>query len=369
MALSSLANYRNLLLATNAYKNEGVARFFGYTGHNGRVLEAKECFVFQDSFVHPQGVLARTALLRDVANNNVKYGSGDILFYSTTVTQAAAGTSYTCQAPGRILGLFVDNLFKGNGQAVDLQTTMNSGSAATILSSTYVIPSVGLEAYDASANLLGHAGSAYVSGTPTIAAPATGQNATPVIATGVFTMAGGVPFVAGDGIIFTALGTVTGLTVTTVTYYIGALTATTFKVYATSAAAIAGGNDHVVLGGTAAATTFNPAIRADGGAATATATFVAESGSSISANNGKPVRFTIINGGCGYVTAPSITYPSGVGSNILTKTYLASGRVTAIDVMHPCDVLPGTVISFPNTGFTATGSSARITVAIANFSA
>jgi hypothetical protein len=368
MSLNSVSAYRNLLLANHVYKNEGPVRFHGYISQNGRSLEAKEVAAVQESFVHPQGVLARSALLRDVSNGNLKYGRSPIRFYSTTVTQAAAGATYTCQAPGRIIGVFVDNLVKANAQAVDVQTTMSTGSAATILSATYAIPNTGLEAYDASGNLLGHAGASYVSGSLTIGTPVAVSTVAPTIATDILTIAGGVPYAPGDVIRLSVLGTVTNVSVG-VDYFVGAITATTFKIYATRAAAIAGGTDQVDLQGTASNLTVTAQATVADASPTPTATFVAETGSSISANNGKPVRITITNGGCGHVTVPSITaFPGVVGSGIITKGYISNGRLLAIDVHHACDVLPGNVISFPNAGFTATGSSARVTVAIAEFS-
>jgi hypothetical protein len=180
-------------------------------------------------------------------------------------------------------------------------------------------------------------------------------------------MAAGVPYVNGDKVtlVFTQ-GSVTGIT-TGNSYLVGSVTEKTFKVYALTDTALA-----TPLGGgadLASFTSITAALRSDGSAATAAGTFVAEAQSSISANNGKPVRFTITNGGCGYNTVPSITYPGSVGSGIITKGYIASGRLLAVDVHHACDVMPGTVISFPNAGLTATGGSARVTVAIAPFSA
>lgn len=368
MALNSISAYRNLLLANHVYKNEGPVRFHGYISQNGRSLEAKEVAAVQESFVHPQGVLARSALLRDVSNGNLKYGRSPIRFYSTTVTQAAAGASYTCQAPGRIIGVFVDNLVKANAQAVDVQTTMSTGSAATILSATYAIPNTGLEAYDASGNLLGHAGSSYVSGSLTIAAPSPVASASLTISSDIVGMAGGVPYAPGDIVRLSSIATTTGVSAG-VDYFVGAITATGFKLYATRAAALAGGNDQVdLLTGNGTATVTAQATVTDA-SPTPTATFVAETGSTVSGNNGKPVRITVTNGGCGHVTVPSITgFPSGAGSGIITKGYISNGRLLAIDVHHACDVLPGNVISFPNAGFTATGSSARVTVAIAEFS-
>ena len=374
MALSSLANYRNLLLATNAYKNEGVARFFGYTGHNGRVLEAKECFVFQDSFVHPQGVLARTALLRDVANNNVKYGSGDIQFYSTSVAKNVAGTTLTATAPGRILGVYVDNLNKAVGQVVNVTTDL-PGSDTTIFSAAQTIPtSETSEALDFTSALKGHAGSAYVSGAMTVSAPAALTLAVPASATDTITPAStaGVPFVAGDQVTLTSVINNGGIANNS-TYFVGAITNTNFKLYTTLAGALAGGATNLVdITGTDGTCTVTAALRADGGSATAAINFVAESGSSISANNGKPVRFSIANGGCGYNAAPgTFTYPSGAGSGIIARTHFSNGRINAVDVHHACDVLPGTQIKFPilaNDGTSATGAAFRITVAIANFS-
>lgn len=368
MALNSVPAYRNLLLANHVYKNEGPVRFHGYISQNGRSLEAKEVAAIQESFVHPQGILARSALLRDVSNGNLKYGRSPIRFYSTTVGQGAAGASYTCQAPGRIVGLFVDNLVKANAQAVDVQTTMSTGSAATILSASYAIPNTGLEGYDASASLLGHAGSGYVSGTPTIAGPSPVASVTTTVATGLFTMAAGVPYAPGDIVRLSLIVNTAGIS-TGVDYFVGAITATTFKIYATRAAALLGGNDHVGLTGTNGTVTVTAQATATDASPTATATFVAESGSTVSGNNGKPVRFVITNGGCGYTAVPSVSaYPGAVGLGIITKGYITNGRLLAIDVHHACDVLPGNVISFPAAGFTATGSSARVTVAIAEFS-
>lgn len=370
MALSSLANYRNLLLSTHNYKNEGPARFFGYIGSNGRVLEAKECFSFQDSFVHPQGALARSAMLRDVAGNNVKYGNQGIAFYSTTVAKNSAGTTYTCTAPGRIVGVFVDNLNKAGTASVDVTTDL-TGSDTTIFSTAQTIVGGDAEAYDFTAALKGHAGSAYVSGTPTFAAPSALTSAVTDSTADTITPAStaGVPFVAGDQVTLSSIVTSTGISATT--YYVGTVTNTSFKLYSSLANALAGTNN-VDITGSNGTCTVTAALRVDGGAATAAGSFVAEAQSSISANNGKPVRFTITNGGCGYNAVPSITYPGSVGSGIITKGFVSSGRLVAVDVHHACDVRPGTAIKFPlltNDGTVATSASYRVTIAIAPFSA
>lgn len=375
MALSSLATYRNLLLSNNSYKNEGVARFFGYIGNAGRNLEAKECSVFQDSFVHPQGVLARTAMLRDVANNNVKYGRSPVQFYSTTVGKNSAGTTLTCGSAGRIVGVFVDNLNKAVGATVAVTSDI-SGSDSTIFSAAQAIPTnAAAEAYDFTSALLGHAGSAYVSGAMTVSAPAALASAATNATNDTITPAStaGVPYVAGDQVTLSSIATSTGISNGS-TYFVGAVTNTSFKLYNSLANALAGGATGVIdITGGDGTCTVTAALRADGGAATAAINFVAESASSISANNGKPVRFNIVNGGCGYNAAPgTFTYPSGVGSGIITKTYLSNGRINAVDVHHACDVIPGTAIKFPllaNDNTVATGASFRVTVAIANFSA
>lgn len=370
MALSSLASYRNLLLATHGYKNEGAVRFFGYVGQNGRTMEAKECVTFQDTFVHPQGVLARSAMLRDVSGNNVKYGKQGVTFYSATVGKNSAGATLTCTAPGRIVGVFADGLSKAVGQVVNVTTDI-SGSDASVFSSAQSIPLLEGDAFDYTSALKGHAGSAYVSGAMTINAPvaltgvvtaATGDTLTPA-------STAGVPYITGDQVTLSSIATSTGITA--ITYFVGSVTNTSFKLYTSLAAAIAGTSpvDIQTNDGTC---TVTAALRADGGAAQAAINFVAETGSKIDANNGKPVRFNIVNGGCGYNATPAtFTYPSSVGSGIITKTYFSSGRINAVDVHHACDVIPGTAIKFPlltSDGTSATSVSIRLTVAIANFS-
>lgn len=374
MALSSLAGYRNLLLATHNYKNEGPARFFGYVGPNGKLMEAKECFSFQDSLVHPQGVLARSAMLRDVSNNNVKYGVQGIQFYSTNVAKNSAGTTLTCTQPGRIVGVFVDNLNKAVSATVNVTTDL-PGSDTTIFSAAQTVPATDAEAYDFSSALKGHAGTSYVSGAMTVSAPAALTSAVTSATNDTITpaSAAGVPYEAGDQVTLSSVATSGGITNGS-TYFVGAITNTSFKLYNSLANALAGGATGLVDITTGDGTcTVTAALRSDGLAATAAINFVAETNSSISANNGKPVRFNIVNGGCGYNAAPAtFTYPSGAGSGIITKTYFSHGRINAVDVHHACDVLPGTAIKFPlltNDGTVAASAGFRVTVAIANFSA
>jgi len=397
MSLNVLPYYRSLLLATHAYKNEGATRFFGYAGPNGRNLGPKECITFQDTFVHPQGLLTRSALLRDIANNDLKYGNFGIEFISNRVVQGTPWNTNDFTYPGRLLGVFVDQPENLNTSAspearASLQVQNRIAAANAVGSSilntaTDVIAAAagiisGAEQTDLSSLLPVAPFVGTQSGAVTVAVPAatTGRtynvsNATP----GVVTSGDPIPYVNGDAVIITYTpGTITGVTSGTTVVFLGNITrsaaTTTFTIHLTQAAALAGtpgaqsASNAVVTGITASAAFGDPSgiTTPTAGTAGTFSTDVVSGATRIT-----PVKIALTSQGCGYLTAPAVTLGTTGGTSSGTMIYamaISSGRIRSIDVMHPCDILPGGRLSATLAGG-GTGAAARVTFAVARFSA
>lgn len=389
MPIRDFASYRNLLLATHTFKNENVTRFFGYVGFNGKNLGPKEVSVSQDSFVHPMGALARTAVLRDVSNGDLKYGNEGVSFVSKDLTGGTADTYTHSGAPGRVVGVWLDNYNNISSAAtLRLQATTAPGSKEyigsvttqhDIITNTTAI--TGTDSMDLTSNLFGLVGTTsangntygYTSGTVTVAAPGTTAVSVPTIAVAspaVVTMTStNLPFANGDAVIFSfSAGVFSGSLATGATVYIGNITKATnnvtFKIYPTAADALADTNAYNC---TTAANGTNT-IGAPNSGGTATATGVADdtlnaAGSPI----GCPVKINVVTPGYGYASAPTLTWTNaGTG----TPTYgfvLHNGRIRSVDIFHPCDIMPGGSLVATMTGST-TGAFARITYAIATHS-
>lgn len=389
MALRDFASYRNLLLATHTFKNETVTRYFGYVGFNGRVLGPKEVFAAQDSFVHPMGSLARTALLRDVSNGDLKYGNEGVSFVSKDLTGGTADTYTHSGAPGRVVGVWLDN-YNNIGSAATLTLAAVSAPASkeyvgSVTTSHNIITAntaiTGNDSMDLTSNLFSLVGTTsangntygFASGAVTVAAPGTTAVTVPTIALAspaVATMTStNLPFTNGDAVVFSfSAGAFSGSLATGATVYIGKITKSTnnvtFQIYPTAADALADTNAYNCT--TAANGTNTIGAPTSGG--TATATGVADdtlnsSGTAI----GCPTKITVVTPGYGYASAPSLTWANaGTG----TPTYgfvLQNGRIRSVDIFHPCDILPGGTLTATMTGST-TGAFARITYAIATHS-
>ena len=389
MSLNTLPYYRSLLLATHAYKNEGATRFFGYAGPNGRNLGPKECITFQDTFVHPQGLLTRSALLRDVANNDLKYGNFGIDFISNQVVQGTTWTTSAFAYPGRLVGVFVDqpvNLSASAPASLQVQnriaaTTAIGSSILTTLTDVVTAANglvTGVEATDLSGQL---ATPAYnYSGAVTVAAPTaiTGKSYTVTNATpGVVTATDPLPYVNGDAVIITyTTGTITGVTSGTTVVFLGNITRsgnnTTFTLHLTQAAALAGtGGAQSASSSVVTGITANAACGDASGltAPPATATGVVSTDVVSGSTRLTPVKINLASSGCGYNAMPSITWATTTGS-VGTPIYAAaisSGRLRSIDILHPCDILPGGVLTATLAGG-GTAAAARVTFAVARFS-
>jgi hypothetical protein len=397
MSLNALPYYRSLLLTTHSYKNEGATRFFGYVGPNGRTLGPKECTTFQDTFVHPQGLLTRAAILRDIANNDLKYGNFGIDFISNRVVQGTAWNTNDFLYPGRLVGVFVDqpeNLNVTGPTPADARASLqvqNRIAAANTLGSsilntaTDVISAAngivtGTEQTDLSGLLPSAAYFATQSGSVTLSAPAniTGKtyavsNATP----GVVTVTDPLPFVNGDAVILTyTTGTITGVTSGTTVVFLGNITRsganTTFTIHLTQAAALAGtGGAQSASSAVVTVIAPNAAFGDASGLTSPTATVTGTFSTDVVPGSTRitPVKINLASQGCGYLTAPTVT-PGTTSGAVGTPIYAAaitSGRIRSIDVLHPCDILPGGRLSATLAGGGPL-SAARVTFAVARFS-
>ena len=135
--LADFSDYRKFILASHVYKNtSGASRFFAYVGPNGKELAAGptndladgEVYVQEDSFVHPQGILARQAISRDLANGNIKYGNQGVTFYRVkSLTQTTAQT-VTMTKPGRVVGAWYVATAGSATGTIEIENTTQSGA-------------------------------------------------------------------------------------------------------------------------------------------------------------------------------------------------------------------------------------------------
>lgn len=104
-------NYRKYQTATEVYKNtSGAERFFAYIGPNGKSLASNEVYVQQESFVHPQGILARQAMNRDISSGALKYGNKGVTFHHLTGLTGTTAQTFKTNGPGKIVAAFYKGL-------------------------------------------------------------------------------------------------------------------------------------------------------------------------------------------------------------------------------------------------------------------
>lgn len=105
---TDLDNYRKFATATHVYKNvSGGKRFFAYVGPNGKELDNNAVEVTEQRSSDFVGVLAKQALNRDLANENIKFGQLGVTFYHLTLSGTAANTSLVMHRPGTVVGVFM----------------------------------------------------------------------------------------------------------------------------------------------------------------------------------------------------------------------------------------------------------------------
>lgn len=405
MSLSSLSNYRNLLLSTHCYKNENITRFFGYIGTGGKTLNAKEVSTFQDTFVHPQGVLARSAMLRDVGNGDLKYGNAGIEFYSYVVGNGSANavTTSAFTKSGRIVGLFVDEV-KGGGAGGSLQVQSriadaNAIGATRLTTLSDILPAAtGIltgNPQDLTGLLTNYAPYNHTLAVTTVAGTNTASTAWTTAADGKVTVATAdtFGFAAGDNIYGTIGGTGTWAAfVATSGLYVGAIdrsgSSTTFYMYTTQAAALAATTSSIGSPSTPSAATvtiatvipiasYNAGFTSTALLPAVTTTYSSETQSDGSVRS-VPAKITITNPGSGYsnvsaAASPTFTWTSASGSTVapIHRVNLANGRLNSVDLLHTLDILPGGALKFIHVGGSAASASVstiRVTVAVAHFS-
>jgi len=131
--LNDSETYRNALMATDVFKNtSGAARFFAYVGPNGKELASGAVELVQGNFAHQMGVLEKQAILRDLANGNVRYGKNGVRFYTVTGLTGTTAKTAEVQQGGRVVGAWFIPVSgtAGNGTVV-LASTAGSLVAST----------------------------------------------------------------------------------------------------------------------------------------------------------------------------------------------------------------------------------------------
>ena len=118
--LADFEDYRKFVTATSVFKSTaGVDRFFGYVGPNGTTLKTLvtspteganiqdrggEVYISEDSFVHPQGILAKQAIARDLASGAIKIGKSGVTIVRVKSLTQAVTQSVTATGAGRVVG-------------------------------------------------------------------------------------------------------------------------------------------------------------------------------------------------------------------------------------------------------------------------
>lgn len=112
--ITDFEDYRNAAVATDVFRNtSGADRFFAYVGPNGKTLSALgpnnihrggEVFISADSFVHPQGILAKQAIARDLALGNIKVGNKGVTIVRVKSLTGTTVQDTTATGSGRIIG-------------------------------------------------------------------------------------------------------------------------------------------------------------------------------------------------------------------------------------------------------------------------
>lgn len=130
-------NYRKYFTATEVYKNtSGAERFFAYIGPNGKTLANNEVYVQHDSFVHPQGILARQALNRDIASGAVKYGNKGVKFHVVSGITGTTAQTFKTEGPGKVVAVF----YKGLTDAAAAGTVTVASTEGNIVAAGTAVP-------------------------------------------------------------------------------------------------------------------------------------------------------------------------------------------------------------------------------------
>ena len=130
-------SYRKFQNATEVFKNtSGVERFFAYIGPLGKKLVDNEVFVTQSSFVHPQGILARQALNRDISAGNLKYGNKGVTFHHLKDLTASAAQTFKTSGPGKVVAVY----YKGISDATTAGTITVGSTEGNIVVGGTVVP-------------------------------------------------------------------------------------------------------------------------------------------------------------------------------------------------------------------------------------
>jgi len=129
--------YRKYQTATDVYKNtSGAKRFFAYVGPNGKELESNEVYIEQQSFVHPQGILDRQAMSRDLASGALKYGNKGVKFHLVTGITGTTAQTFKADAPGKIVAVF----FKGLTDATTAGTVTVASTEGNVVAAGTPVP-------------------------------------------------------------------------------------------------------------------------------------------------------------------------------------------------------------------------------------
>lgn len=130
-------SYRKFQNATEVFKNtSGVERFFAYIGPVGKTLANNEVFVTQSSFVHPQGILARQALNRDIAAGNLKYSNKGVTFHHLKDLTGTTAKTFQTSGPGKVVAVY----FKGLTDAAVAGTITVASTEGNIVAAATAVP-------------------------------------------------------------------------------------------------------------------------------------------------------------------------------------------------------------------------------------
>ena len=141
--LTDFEDYRKFVTATSVFKNTtGVERFFAYVGPNGKNLAAGvtsnlvnggEIVISEDSFVHPQGILAKQAIARDLSAGAIKIGKSGVTIVRVKTLTGTTAQTFTATGTGRIVGAFYQAMTgTATGAITSCVNTTQSGAIVLI---------------------------------------------------------------------------------------------------------------------------------------------------------------------------------------------------------------------------------------------
>ena len=146
--ITDFEDYRNAAVATDVFRNtSGADRFFAYVGPNGKTLSALgpnnihrggEVVVSADSFVHPQGILAKQAIARDLALGNIKVGNKGVTIVRIKSLTGTTAQTTTATGSGRIVGAWyvpTAGTATGNITITNPTATPNTGVVTATITS------------------------------------------------------------------------------------------------------------------------------------------------------------------------------------------------------------------------------------------